>query len=279
MLSKEELNGFGIDNEEVQSKIIGHVDSKLSEISRSNQDEVNKAVGKAYSNIELTLHELTGVEKPEGVKASEYAKLAFDHITNSSNTKLKDLQSKIENGTISEDVIKENQSYKDQIASFSETIKAKEAEWTNKLNEKDNEYTSYKKDISFKNAFPKFSEDANQYEVNHHIAEVKKALNEEYDLDWDEKGNFTATKDYTTKLVSDIINENENIKKLIDVPRSQKGTGADQTMDDSNKGLKLDGLTDEQKILTVRKHISETLGIDRMSPEYSKVFAELIKKV
>ena len=279
MLSKEELNGFGIDNEEMQGKIIGHVDSKLSEISRSNQDEVSKAVGKAYSNIELTLHELTGVEKPEGVKASEYAKLAFDHITNSSNTKLKDLQSKIESGTISEDVIKENQSYKDQIASFSETIKAKEAEWTNKLNEKESEYISYKKDISFKNAFPKFSEDANQYEVNHHIAEVKKALNEEYDLDWDDKGNFTATKDYTTKLVSDIINENENIKKLIDVPRSQKGIGAEQTKDDSNKGLKLDGLTDEQKILTVRKHISETLGIDRMSPEYSKVFAELIKKV
>ena len=177
MINKEELAQLGIDNEELQTKLSTHLEGKFSEISKSNQEEISKAVGKAYSNIESTLQEITGIEKPEGLKASDYAKLAIDKIKEQSNSKIKEFEEKLKTG-VPDDVIKENQTLKEQISAFSETIKSKEDEWKVKVTEKENEYLTYKKDVSFKNAFPKFSEDANPYEVEHHVNEVKKLLND-----------------------------------------------------------------------------------------------------
>lgn len=264
----------------------------VSEQKKSWDGKANNDAEAILSGAAKYLQEKTGVkeDRQQGEKFGDYLsrisekaienkKTEVDKLKADYETKLKDFKgdeatkSELEAAkTKLDDAMKKLADYDD--------LKDK----ADKYEKTSGELSEYKKKVAYSSVKPSFSKDANEYEVKAKWKAFQDATEAKYNIEQGENDEYYAVdKENQHKKVklSDLVAANEDLKTLIG-EKAKAGVGS--------KGAKItvEGMdvemTDEVKKDSAArtKAIREQLAKENLtpaSPNYSKRFAELNKKI
>jgi hypothetical protein len=156
-------------------------------------------------------------------------------------------------------------------------------EKANKYDELATKYDTMKIQTAFSTVKPSFSSEANPYEVKAKWQEFVNGIQAKYNIEMVDGEAMCIDKEnqYSTMKLADLVAANEDIKTLT-VGRQQQGSGAKAAKTTKVEGVPFEinkEASNPEKYAAIAEYLVSKEGLNKISNEYSKRFAELKSKI
>lgn len=287
LLEKDELKE-GLSPEQIQAieTAYSEKESELTALANKNADAI-------FNGAAQKLTELTGIAKSDKEKYSDFfIRLGNEWLPEASKKKIEAAEEKVRiaeekiriaeekfNNHKGDETLKsELQKAKDELAKIPDLLSAKENEWKEKYEELEEKYTTFKLTKGFDDSMPKFDDNVNPFELKAKKQNAIDRIRQTYELSFDDKGNMIGTKDYQKSLVSDLLNQDAELKDLILTDQGQGGGGHEKTKPPT-KGLNIpENISKGSAQQIIKEYIINVEKIGLIDEKYSERFKELCKE-
>ncbi|MFW6370551.1 MAG: hypothetical protein ACOC10_05020 [Bacteroidota bacterium] len=270
MLTKEFLIEQGI-KEEDANDVLGKLGDKAQLLVTKKY--ANDGVNNAYSNIDRSVLTLTGLQKNNEEKTSDYISRALSHIKDSSggdekvqqlNQEIASLKEQIKTGKGDENLkkmldttIQERDQLKTKLESFDKTLEEKTKEWKEKYEQTSSEYQKFKLVSDLKKAIPNnFRKDLPKDYIDFKVNSLIEKVLADYDKIENENGEIVLKNTEKFDVVKAADYFTNNLKDSLE-GRQMAGTGADgngNTPPPSQLSLK-EGMSNSEKYQAIKDFV------------------------
>ena len=290
MLTPEQITEIGL-TEEQSGKLMPLLNNTLAEKQKEFAKSANDNAEKILEGAVKEVAKLTGRQRANGEHAAAY-------IESAANDFLKSKQSEVDSAKLKyddlikagagdaqikaqlEEVNKKYQELQKKEALFAEYEKE---DYKSKWQQASEQLTGFKLSKAFSDVKPAKPEGLNDYEYKGRWAEFERNVKAKYNIEYDETGVALAIdKENQFKItpLTDLVKADKDISEMLK-GRQQTGSGSKPA-----KGVTIEGVpfevpenaTPEQRVIAIRTYLASK-GIDKLSDQYAKEFAELNAKI
>lgn len=289
-LTQEFIESNGLSEEQV-SAFTGYLETEIvPSIKKEYDGKANENAENILSGAAKRAKELFKVDldRDQGEKWGDYLDRISKNSLSSKNAELeqkeKEIQQKLAN-------FKGGEEYKSQLEKLNQEKDAllKQVAELEPLKGIDEKYkqasetlTGLKKEVAYNSVKPNFPDTVNKYEADAKWNEWKRGVEEKFTIELVDGVPMAIDKENHHKVVklSDLISADNSINELLK-GRQQGGTGANPVNLKAVEGVPFKvpiGATSEERSTLIREYL-EKKGINRMSDQFAKEFAELNLKI
>ena len=280
-LTLEQIKGLGISDEAIATKVFEH----FTEREKLHATIADTRVNKAFTDVDTTIAELTGLQKQADTKTTDFMKTAFTgyvakqtETTQQEITRLKEeLKKQPGDEKLKGKITELETALNAEKDKFTTILTTKENEWKEKYGKIESEYSTHKTKSMLKDVIPanfKTGLPASyiKFEVDNAITEAMKLKIK------DDNGTIKLINEETYQAVNASDFFKEKLKDIIEGGRNQPGGGSASGDGKNQESLQItDAMSKEQKISAIKEHILKS-GISITSNEYSKKYMELCQQ-
>jgi hypothetical protein len=280
MLIVDDLITLGMEDQDKAKQaieLLGDVAKKLT-----SDEIVEKRVGKAWNEVDSTLREITGTDKKENEKTTEYIKRVIPEIReklkSETQIEINELREQLK-GAGTEETKKLREKIKeleDHKASIPKIIEERENEWKSKYTELEKNHTEFQKKAALVQHMPTtFRQDIPERLLKIEQDRVMAEALTEYDQIEvkDGKTYLVNSTTYTRAVASDYLRE--KLKDVIADPGAAGGGASSGGARSDVFAIPDEYKTTGEKLNYISEYIKNTLGISVLSSEYPKKYNEL----
>ena len=287
-LTAEQISELGL-NEELAPKVSSFLSDQIATVKQEFDGLANRNAENILTGASKKILDDTGVERNQGEKMGDYITRAWGEFNSSKlkgvDEKIEQYEAKLKDFKGNEDLIgkinsleSEKDTLLKKFANFDE-IKEK-AEQFDPLREK---YEANKIQVAFSGVKPSFPDTVNRYEAAAKWNEFKSGILDKYTIEFDNGEAVAVSKEnqYSQKKLSDLVGGDEALQTL-QQGRQQGGTGGKQIPKMKIDGVPFDvpeNVDNITKSKLIKEYLTKTKGINPMSTEYAKGFAELNTRI
>lgn len=276
MIFKEEKFQKGLTEDEL--KALTEIDDSVLQIAQKVvTNKINSVNGEIYMNVEQVVQEVTGIEKEQGQRATDYMKSAFSKKFESANQDtIEDLKSKLDlakkSGGDNKDLLDKLEALQEKEKTFEKTMSDKTKEWEKKLEDKTKEAEGVKFMSHIERSMPKLKHEDKGY-VDFLTNDAVSKISSDYEPVY-ENGSLILKKDFQTFNPKEVLST--LLKDHLHTDRSGSGNGASGGSGGAGDNIDIDisGATTQVQATGIITSNLLKSGIERGSDEFNKKLTE-----